>query len=204
MCESASNFDPCRYGPKYLGQGEFLRKRSDHDRTPIVASKILQSRCCSSRLAPNRPSALQPPPGWVVSDAVRNSSRRLLALLARRSIGGQSLQDGPSAALRRGRVLASDQIAVDDHVWVPVGRFRIDAAVLFKHIFHEERHDLRQSDGRLLRIGEAGHEPAFDQRITIRGSPPALSRSEALVRETREPRVRIPVPFKAVIGWSAL
>jgi hypothetical protein len=37
-----------------LGDEEFLRKRSDHDRTPIVASKILQSRCCSSRLAPNR------------------------------------------------------------------------------------------------------------------------------------------------------
>src|SRR5260221_12341222 len=54
MCESAPNFDPCRNGPKYLGDEEFLRKRSDHDRTPIVASKILQSRCCSSRLEPNR------------------------------------------------------------------------------------------------------------------------------------------------------
>ena len=58
------------------------------------------------------------PPRSVVSYTVRNSSRRLLVLLARRSIGGQSLQDGPSAALRRGRVLAGDQIAVDDHVWV--------------------------------------------------------------------------------------
>jgi hypothetical protein len=47
------------------------------------------------------------------------------------------LQDGPSAVLRRTRVLAGDQIAVDDHMWLPVGRFRIDAAVLFKHIFHE-------------------------------------------------------------------
>ena len=54
MCESAPNFDPYRNGPKYLGDEEFLRKGSDHDRTPIVASKILQSRCCSSRLAPNR------------------------------------------------------------------------------------------------------------------------------------------------------
>jgi hypothetical protein len=76
------------------------------------------------------------------------------------------LQDGPSAALRRGRVLAGDQIAVDDHMWLPVGRFRIDAAVLFKHIFHEERHDVGQSDGRLLRIGETGHRPVFDQRGT--------------------------------------
>jgi hypothetical protein len=96
---------------------------------PIIFSEILQSPCCPSRLAPNRPSALQPP-SRSVSYAVRNSSRRLLALLARRSIGGQSLQDGPSAALRRGRVLAGDQIAVDDHVWVASRCFRIDAAVL--------------------------------------------------------------------------
>ena len=78
------------------------------------------------------------------------------------------MQDGPSAVLRRTRVLAGDQIAADDHMWLPVGRFRIDAAVLFKHIFHEERHDVGQSDGRLLRIGEAGHRPAFDQRGTVR------------------------------------
>src|SRR6202045_931765 len=51
-------------------------------------------------------------------------------------------------------------------MWWPVGRFRIDAAVLFKHIFHEERHDVGQSDGRLLRIGETGHRPVFDQRGT--------------------------------------
>ena len=53
----------------------------------------------------------------MVSYTVRNSSRRLLVLLARRSIEGQSLQDGPSTALRRGRVLAGDQIAIDDHMW---------------------------------------------------------------------------------------
>ena len=31
-----------------------MRKRRGHDWTPIIFSEILQSRCCSSRLAPNR------------------------------------------------------------------------------------------------------------------------------------------------------
>ena len=35
--------DPSRNGPKYLGDEGFLRKRSDHDRTPIVAFRFSNS-----------------------------------------------------------------------------------------------------------------------------------------------------------------
>jgi len=53
MCESAPDFDPCRYGPKYLGYIEVLRKKKGYW-TSIIFSEILQSRCCCSCLAPNR------------------------------------------------------------------------------------------------------------------------------------------------------
>src|ERR1700730_10452756 len=104
--------------PKYLGQGEFLRKRSGHDRTPdhilrdSPLSLLSQSLSAESTVCATAPVTL----GGELRCPQQQPSTPGAPCSAQ--IGGQSLQDGPSAALRRGRVLAGDQIAVDDHVWV--------------------------------------------------------------------------------------
>jgi hypothetical protein len=99
----------------------------------------------------------------LVAVIAMGANHLLLKPVSRRSDGGgrrggsaglrmslQSLQDGPSGVLGGGWVLSGDQGTVDHHMRLKVGRLRIDAAVLFQHVFHEERHDVRQLDSRLL------------------------------------------------------
>lgn len=66
-----------------------------------------------------------------------------------------------------GRVLAGDQLPVDDHMDLPVSDFGVVAAKALKFVFDQERDDIGQADRRFFGIGESGDFAVLDQRFAI-------------------------------------
>src|SRR6516162_3936277 len=68
---------------------------------------------------------------------------------------------------RRGRILSSNETAIDYSMALPILCFFVQAADPFQLIFNQEWHDLRQMNCFLFTIGETGHALALDQRSAV-------------------------------------
>src|SRR5262249_52452305 len=77
----------------------------------------------------------------------------------------QTLDQKLGSRARRGRVLASNQLAVLDRVNAPVLNLGEDCAEAHQLVLDEEGYHLRQAHVFFLAIGEASHILAVDERL---------------------------------------
>src|SRR5580698_1185240 len=75
----------------------------------------------------------------------------------------ERIEQKPGCRARRSRVLAGDQLTVDDRVNAPVLDLGKGGAELHEFVLDEEWHHLGQLHLFFLAIGEAGHGFAFDE-----------------------------------------
>jgi len=78
-----------------------------------------------------------------------------------------------SYGLRRGRVLASDQIPVNHYMSLPIRCPGILASIQLEHVFNEEGYNFRQPNRLLLTIGKPGDCPVAHEWSSI-GLPRTL------------------------------